>query len=164
MTTVPEQRNHKFNSGTIWPSNIFEDTRTSSTKNILKWRSPGRLLPTHPRYRTPQAIRLANYDPGFPVYSFLLKVAWGVFQRCVETTATLEDPGILVLCQLCQLSFSKFPIHLRSFTHQTVRDHALHGGGFPSISHGFPLWNHHFKRGHVTLPISISFWTRTAYC
>ena len=36
-----------------------------------------------PRYRTPQAIPLANYESD---YSLLVKVARGVFQRCAETT------------------------------------------------------------------------------
>ena len=42
---------------------------------------------THPDIAHPAtAIPRSPTMKGFPAYSLLLQVAWGVFQRCVETT------------------------------------------------------------------------------
>ena len=43
-----------------------------------------------PRYRTPQAIPRSPTMKGIPAYSLLVKVARGVFQRCVETTLEMR--------------------------------------------------------------------------
>ena len=50
-----------------------------------------------PRYRTPNrhSPGNANYKSGIPTYSLLVKIARGVFQRCVETT--LEHPIFLLI-------------------------------------------------------------------
>ena len=52
----------------------------------------------HPFGNTP----FANYESGIPAYSLLVKVAWGVFQRCVETT--LEKRNFRLQLSNCLVS------------------------------------------------------------
>ena len=45
---------------------------------------------------------------GIPAYSLLVKVAWGVFQRCVETTLDTSYKWSEILAAL-NLQFLHFP-------------------------------------------------------
>ena len=58
-------------------------------------------ITTHPISHTRSAIPRSPTMKGIPAYSLLVKVAWGVFQRCVETT--LEKKNSLLHPHLSRL-------------------------------------------------------------
>ena len=60
-------------------------TLNTEPQEVFAWMS--RVYPRKLQHTpTPRAIPRSPFMKGIPKYSLLVKVAWGVFQRCVETT------------------------------------------------------------------------------
>ena len=105
FTTIYRLRGHPKPSRHLGATTPGRRSTTPSVCLANRWiewiEDLPRKIRATPRYRTPQTIPRSPTMKGIPKNGLLVEVAWGVFQRCVETTLEICNFGVWNIIESC---------------------------------------------------------------